>query len=101
MNPPPLAGTDRGPPSPVVLLTGASTGLGLALARELQGADYRLILTARARSIGRFAEHGIAEGERLWLRPLDVTSAAERERVVDEAESRWGGVDVLVNNAGV
>jgi short-subunit dehydrogenase len=84
-----------------VLLTGASTGLGLALARELRSADFRLILTARARSLGRFAEQGLLEDERLWIRPLDVTSTVERERVVDEAESRWGGVDVLVNNAGV
>ena len=84
-----------------MLVTGASTGLGLALARELLPTGYRLVLTARAGSLGRFADHGIVPGERLWLRPMDVTHTADRERVIDEIEERWGGVDVLVNNAGV
>lgn len=84
-----------------VLVTGASTGLGLALARRLLATDHRLILTARAGSMARFAEHGIVEDERVHLRVLDVTAAAERHAVVEEADDRWGGVDVLVNNAGV
>ncbi len=85
----------------VVLITGASTGLGLAIARELMGGDDHLILTARASSLGRFAEAGVYESERVWLRPLDVTDAAQREAVVSEAAREVGGVDVLVNNAGV
>jgi len=85
----------------VVLVTGASTGLGLALARELLATPYRLILTARESALPRFADAGIEPGPRLWLRALDVTRADERERIVAEIEARWGGVDVLVNNAGV
>lgn len=86
----------------VVLVTGASSGLGLALARRLlDRAEYRLILTARERSLPRFEDAGIRSGERVWLRPLEVTDRAQRVAVVDEAEARWGGVDVLVNNAGV
>ncbi len=88
-------------PIETVLITGASTGLGLALARRLVDSDYRLILTARASSMHRFAEAGIAPSERIWLRPLDVTDAEQRVRVVMEALERWDGVDVLVNNAGV
>jgi len=84
-----------------VLVTGASTGLGLALARRLLDGDHRLILTARGESIERFADAQIEEGERVHLRRLDVTSAAERHAVIEEADDRWGGVDVLVNNAGV
>lgn len=89
-----------------VLVTGASSGLGLALSRQLiaaqtKGRDYRLVLTARARSLRRFAEAGITESDRLWLRPLDVTDAAQRRAVIEEVDDRWGGVDVLVNNAGV
>jgi NAD(P)-dependent dehydrogenase (short-subunit alcohol dehydrogenase family) len=84
-----------------VLVTGASTGLGLALARRLQDTDHRLILTARASSLARFADEGIVEGTRIHLRALDVTNAAQRHAVVEEADDRWGGVDILVNNAGV
>jgi short-subunit dehydrogenase len=87
--------------SPVVLITGASAGLGLAIGKALAKRDYRLILTARASSLSRFAKAGIEESERVWLRPLDVTSEAERRAVVREANQRWGGVDILVNNAGI
>ena len=85
----------------VVVITGASTGLGLAIARELLAGDDHLILTARASSLGRFAAEGIHESERVWLRPLDVTDATQREAVVREAAQELDGVDVLVNNAGV
>lgn len=85
-----------------VLVTGASTGLGLALARRLIATTaHRLILTAREASLPRFAAAGIVESERILLRPLDVTRDLERRRVIEEADDRWGGVDVLVNNAGV
>lgn len=84
-----------------VLVTGASTGLGLALAHKLIASPHRLILTARAGSLPRFAIAGIHETERVHLRALDVTSAEERRRVVVEADARWGGVDVLINNAGI
>ncbi|MFU8805019.1 MAG: SDR family NAD(P)-dependent oxidoreductase [Bradymonadaceae bacterium] len=87
---------------PVVLLTGASTGLGLVLARELIARnDYRLILTARRESLPRFAELGIVEDSRIRLRALDVTNSMERLAVIEEANEDWNGVDILINNAGV
>lgn len=89
--------TDR----PVVLLTGASSGLGLAIARRLLGAGYRLALTARSSSLSRFDEAGIAESESVKILPLDVTQPRERESVVAEIQRLWGGVDILINNAGV
>jgi NAD(P)-dependent dehydrogenase (short-subunit alcohol dehydrogenase family) len=85
-----------------VLVTGASTGLGLALGRRLLAATpHRIVLTARDASMYRFAEEGIVESERLWLRPLDVTMDGNRRRLIEEIDDRWGGVDVLINNAGV
>ncbi len=85
-----------------VLLTGASTGVGLALSRLLLPLQhFRLILTARTSSLARFAEAGINESDRVRLRPLDVTEDDERVAVVVEAVRDWGGVDVLVNNAGI
>ncbi len=84
-----------------ILLTGASSGLGLAIARELCASRDRLILTARESSLPQFAKAGIVETERIRLRPLDVTRSDQRRRVVAEADATWGGVDVLINNAGI
>jgi len=42
-----------------------------------------------------------SETERFWVRPLDVTDEAARNQLIREIESKWGGVNVLVNNAGV
>lgn len=85
-----------------VLITGASSGLGLALAvRLMQREDMRLILTARDTSMARFEEMGLFESERIKLRPLRVNTDCERRAVVEEINERWGGVDILVNNAGV
>ncbi len=85
---------------PVILITGASTGLGLHLAKELRGRAYHLVLTARAKSLSRFEAEGIAENQDLWIRPLDVTSNDDRKAVISEIESLLGGVDILINNAG-
>ena len=85
-----------------MLLTGASVGLGLAIARLLNQQDeLHLVLTARASSLPRFAEAGLVPSARLWLRELDITSDRQRAAVVGEIEHRLGGVDVLINNAGI
>jgi short-subunit dehydrogenase len=86
---------------PVVLLTGASAGLGLALSKFLVQTPYRLLLTARESSLHRFAAAGIRENERVRIYPLDVTLIAQREAVVEFAQQLWGGVDILINNAGI
>ena len=87
--------------SRTVLVTGASTGLGLALTRRLLDTDHRLILTARESSLHRFADCGIAESTHVRIRALDVVDPDQREAVIREANADWDGVDVLVNNAGV
>tara|TARA_R110002096_G_scaffold171490_4_gene344507 strand:+ start:138577 stop:139464 length:888 start_codon:yes stop_codon:yes gene_type:complete len=85
-----------------VLLTGASVGLGLAIARELIAkTDYHLIFTSRQNSLPRFADEGIAQGERIWLRPLDVTDKEARRVLIAEIDETLGGVDILINNAGI
>lgn len=87
---------------PLVLLTGASSGLGLALAKLLiKTNEFRLILTARESSLERFAQNEIFESDTIKLRELDVTNSTQRFNLVQECESKYGGVDVLINNAGV
>ena len=84
-----------------VLITGASTGIGLAMARTLTRTKYRVILTARHSSLPRFDTHEVGESENVRIRPLDVTNAEQRQAIIAEADRDWGGVDILINNAGV
>ncbi len=87
---------------PLVLITGASTGLGLVLAKSLIAGDqHNLVLTARQKSLHRFTDEGITESQFVHLRPLDITNKFERLEVILECESKLGGLDILINNAGV
>src|SRR5215207_7165222 len=86
----------------VVLVTGASSGIGRALALELGRRGARLGLTARrGEELLRLgAEIERAGGEALAL-PADVRDPAAMERAAEKVRERWGRVDVLVANAGM
>jgi NAD(P)-dependent dehydrogenase (short-subunit alcohol dehydrogenase family) len=80
----------------VVLVTGCSTGIGRALARELRAQGHRPFATARKpESLADLAAEGIET-----LR-LDVTDPASVRAAVDAVVAKAGGLDVLVNNAGI
>jgi len=82
---------------PVALITGASRGLGRALARELGARGWSLVVDARGRAdLFRLAEE--LEPSRTVALPGDVTEPAHRHALVEAAE-RLGGLDLLVNNA--
>lgn len=85
----------------VVLLTGASRGLGLAILRALiESNKFHIVATARTDSLFRFKEAEIFESENLWIRPMDVLVKAERDHLIEDLEVKLGGVDILINNAG-
>lgn len=80
------------------LITGCSTGLGRALAEEVLKAGHSAVMTARdSDSIADLADAYPDTGLSL---PLDVRYPDQMPSVVDAANERFGGVDVLVNNAG-
>ncbi len=83
----------------VVLITGASSGIGAATARELAAAGAKLMLGARRTD--RLEALAWELGNNAAWAPLDVTDRAGFERFVAAAEERFGRIDVLVNNAGV
>ena len=86
---------------PVILVTGCSSGIGLALGEMLHDLDnYRVVVTARARSLHVLKER-FAESDRFMIRPLDVKSELERIGLIHEINEKWGGVNILVNNAGI
>jgi short-subunit dehydrogenase len=92
----------RLPDSPVILVTGASSGIGFALAKALRRRpSTRAVITARAASLSKLTDAGFEESHRLLIRPLDVTQESQRRELVQEIDELWGGVDVLINNAGI
>jgi short-subunit dehydrogenase len=85
-----------------VVVTGASSGIGRALAVELAGQGARLALAARdeARLQETASAVRAAGGEALVV-PADVTKVDDCRRLVERAVQSFGGLDVLVNNAGI
>ena len=86
----------------VVVLTGASSGIGRATAYELAARGYALVLAARrAGELQALAHELDPSGSRVLAVPTDVTDPASRRALLDAAHAQFGRVDVLVNNAGV
>ena len=85
----------------VVLISGVSSGIGLEIAKKLSQTSYRVVATAREKSLSRLSELGLRESEKFLIRKLDVTDNDQRHRLIDEISAQWGGVDVLINNAGI
>ncbi|MFT4285980.1 MAG: SDR family NAD(P)-dependent oxidoreductase [Protaetiibacter sp.] len=86
----------------VVLLVGASTGIGAEAARVLAGEGASLVLAARsADALERLADELAAAGHAVATAAGDVTSASDVARMVDTAVERFGRLDGAFNNAGI
>ena len=87
-----------------VFITGASSGIGRALAGELAGRGYDLFLTARRIQVLEELRADLTEkhpGREISVRALDVTDVADVGVAIGEAAEKHGGIDIVIANAGV
>ena len=86
----------------VALVTGASRGIGFAIAEALADAGARVLLNGRDRTmLLRKTEDIRAKGGKAEMAGFDVTDAAASAKAVADAADKFGRLDILVNNAGI
>ncbi len=89
-------------PGKVVLITGGSRGLGLAIAEEFARQGAKLVLCARQEDELERARLKLLEMESAVLTiACDVTKPEDAQRAVDQATAHFGRIDILVNDAGI
>src|SRR4030095_6361353 len=96
------------PQSPVIIVTGASSGIGKAASRRLFGSGFRVVLAARRAErlqslrseLEQASQLTAADRSRVLTVIADITRKEDRERLVSEAKRVFGRIDGLVNNAG-
>jgi len=85
----------------VVLITGGSKGLGIAMARRFAAEGCRLAITARNREELHGAKRELERrGAQVFSVPCDVTDEAQVKQMIAEVIAHFGRIDILVNNAG-
>ena len=83
------------------IITGAGSGLGRAIAKELVGAGIRCVITGRRRAaLEQTADMIPGDRSRVLVVPGDVTVAPDRARILAECLGAFARADILVNNAG-
>lgn len=88
--------------SKVILITGASSGIGEAIARHLASQGHQVVLGARRiERLQALVEELQVQDQRASCRALDVTQLSDMQAFVEHAQAQHGPIDVIINNAGV
>ena len=86
-------------PARVAVITGSTSGIGLAIARRLCRDGFHVVVTGRDQKRGETVVAGL--GATATFVPFDLTSPGAAARLMTTAEARLGRIDVVVNNAGI
>jgi short-subunit dehydrogenase len=86
----------------VVIITGASGGIGAALAEVFAKGKSKVVIAARdVAKLGEVSERLKKSGAQVLAIPCDVSREADCRNLIDETVKNFGGIDVLINNAGI
>lgn len=85
--------------APVALVTGSTSGIGVAIARRLASEGYAIVLHSRD-SVEAGQRLALELGSAIYVQ-ADLADDDDRVRLIREATGAWGRLDVLVNNAGI
>ncbi len=85
-----------------ILITGASQGIGKALAEEAVAKGGKVLAIARSEDmLGELADQLSSKGQSIETLRADITNLEDRQRMMEAAQERFGGLDILINNAGI
>src|SRR5204862_6902165 len=82
-----------------IRITGASSGIGKALAQQLAGLGAKLVLAARSEDKLKAVADALPTSA--LIVPTDITREEERQHLLERSVDKLGGLDVLINNAGI
>src|SRR5580765_784161 len=85
----------------VAIVTGGGSGIGLETAKRLHAEGASVLLNGRDEAKLRAVAEGFGAANRVSIFAADVAKVQTGAALVDAAEKRFGGVDILINNAGV
>ncbi len=85
-----------------MIVTGASSGIGRAVSLQLAREGAKLLVVARRQDrLSQLAQEAAAVNGRIEILAGDITDEQTRRRVIEAAQSHYGGLDILINNAGI
>ena len=88
-------------PQVIALVTGANRGIGFEVCRQLAGKDFLVLLTARDAAKAKTAARKLSNAGRVEPLALDVADAQSIKKAAAEVATRYGYLDILINNAGI